>query len=164
MNDPWIIVTKCGSYQIENNDPFLIAFPALTLIDPPQFVAVKIDHDKAICRTTSRRGAGGYQLCVSKNSRLSKYDGKQVTDLVPANRLQYDFYRIQNSPKHIIALFGLVLSVIGLVLDSVLELGSQSTPASSFMAILLMILTLFSYILKFGGLAIVFISQFLNPQ
>lgn len=157
MNNSWIITAK-GQDLIQ--EPFLISFPELTYEKPPHYVQLFVGTMNAVCITSTRRGAGGYQIWISSESELAKYDGTTISDLCPANWFQYDWYRLLHSPKHSVALFGLVISVIGLVLDGVIASGRQLASTSGTIGILLLILTILAEIFKFGGLVIVFVNQF----
>jgi hypothetical protein len=129
-------------------------FPRNTLEHPPAYVVLTASGKSEVLKSTTRVGATGSQIWVSKAGFADVQDASPCTFKVGSAR-QFRLYWLAHDPTKSRAFVGLVLAILGLALDCALAVGKAS-PVVVLSDVVIAATIVFGMGLKVVGLFLVF--------
>jgi hypothetical protein len=152
MNTPWTVRHDSTVKRFE------IQFPGNTVPkDLPPYVRLVAGKQQCVLKTTTRRGASGQVLLVSSRTIKAVPDGTEV-QFVEASSLRYHWHRLWHDTSKTAGLVGLLLTVIGLVIDASLAIGKVKPLIAVSETAIVWIMWL-SLLIKLIGIVLVFLYK-----
>jgi hypothetical protein len=130
--------------------------------ETPQFIRISDDKKGVYLKTKMRESGDGCVFFVNPKILPDTNENYQVK-WEEARSYQYSLYKVWNDKEQRLAFFGLLLAVLGYLIDASFDIG-KSYPLIEYNYNLFMVAKISSWILKIVGVVLVFWKGFVAAK